>query len=185
LHFYISIYELLKHLEEIYENQNKNQKCRCKYNALRQADKLFNIFYFNFMKLFSYLDYNDCILMNDLQNKINDRLQNALSVCLEDFTSLHCLKIFLQDVNNKQRVNYQLRSQLRTVIITVIIKVTIVSDKCAATSLSVTTLIINYVKSIIFSISESARSSIICYTCKISSHLSKNCSQNKIDTSAS
>jgi len=133
------------------------------------------------MKLFSYLDYDDCILMNDLQNKINNRLQNALSICFEDFASLHRLKIFLQDVNNKQRVNYQLRSQLCTVTV----KVTVVSDKHAATSLSMTTLIINYVKSIFSSISESAKSSIICYTCKISSHLFKNCSQNKINTSAS
>ncbi len=181
LHSYILIYKLLKHLEEIYENQNKNWKCCCKYNALRQADKLFNIFYFNFMKLFSYLDYDDCTLMNDLQNKINNRLQNALSVCLEDFASLHCFKIFLQDVNNKQQVNYQLRSQLRIVTV----KVTVVSDKCAVTSLSVTTSIIDYVKSFLSSISESARSFIICYTCKTSSHLFKNCSQNKINTSAS
>jgi len=108
--------------------------------------------------------------MNDLQNKINNQLQNTLSVCSENFTSLTCLKIFLQDVNNKQRVNYQLRSQLRTVII----KVTVVPDKCVATSLSVTTSIINYVKFIISSISESAKSSIICYTCKIFDHLFKN-----------
>ncbi len=133
------------------------------------------------MKLFSYLDYDDCILINDLQNKINNCLQNALSVCLKDFASLHCLKTFLQDVNNKQWVNYQLRSQLCTVTV----KVTVVSDKCAATSLSMMTSIINYVKSIFSSISESARSSIICYTCKTSSHLFKNCSQNKINTSAS
>jgi len=185
LHFYILIYELLKYLEEIYENQNKNQKCCCKYNTLRQADKLFNVFYFNFMKLFNYLDYDDCTLMNNLQNKINNRLQNALSICFEDFTSLHHLKIFLQDVNNKQWVNYQLRSQLCTVIVTVIIKVIIIFDKRVTTSLSVMTLIINYVKSIIFSIFESARSFIICYTCKISSHLSKNCFQNKINTFAS
>ncbi len=133
------------------------------------------------MKLFSYLDYDDCILMNDLQNKINNHLQNTLSICFEDFASLHCLKIFLQDVNNKQRVNYQLHSQLRTITV----KITVISDKHAATSLSMTTLIINYVKSIFSFISESARSSIICYTCKISSHLFKNCSQNKINTSAS
>ncbi len=133
------------------------------------------------MKLFSYLDYDDHTLMNDLQNKINNRLQNALSVCSENFTLLTRLRIFLQDVNNKQRVSYQLRSQLRTVIV----KVMIVSDKRAATSLSVMTLIINYVKSTFSSTSESARSSIICYTCKISSHLFKNCSQNKINTSAS
>ncbi len=134
------------------------------------------------MKLFSYLDYDDCILMNDLQNKINNRLQNALSVCLEDFASLHCLKIFLQNVNNKQWVNYQLRSQLRTVIV----KVTVVSDKCITTSLSaVMTLIIKYIKLTIFSTSESVKSSIVCYICKISDHLFKNCSQNKINTSTS
>ncbi len=125
------------------------------------------------MKLFSYLEYDDHTLMNDLQNKINNQLQNALSVCSENFTSLTRLRIFLQDVNNKQRVNYQLRSQLRTVIV----KVTVVPDKHAATSLSaVTTSIIEYVKSTIFSTSESVRLSIVCYICKISDHLFKNCS---------
>ncbi len=180
LHSYISIDELFKHLKEIYDELNRNQKYRREYNALRQTDKSFNVFYFDFMKLFSYLDYDDCTLMNDLQNKINNRLQNALSVCSENFTSLTRLRIFLQDVNNKQRVNYQLRSQLRTVIV----KVTIVSDKRVATSLSaVTTSIIKYVKSTIFSTSESVRSFIVCYICKISDHLFKNCSQNKINIS--
>ncbi len=180
-HSYISIDELFEHLKEIYDELNKNRKCCRKYNALRQADKSFNVFYFNFMKLFSYLEYDDYTLMNDLQNKINNRLQNALSVCSKNFTSLTRLKIFLQDVNSKQWVNYQLRSECCTVII----KVTVVPDKCA-TSLSVTTSIINYVKSTIFSISESVRSSIICYICKIFDHLFKNCFQlNKINTSAS
>ncbi len=180
-HSYISINELFEHLKEIYDELNKNWKCRREYNALRQADKSFNVFYFNFMKLFNYLEYDDCILMNDLQDKINNRLQNTLSICSENFTSLTRLKIFLQDVNSKQRVNYQLRSKRCTVIV----KVTVVPDKCA-TSLSVTTLIINYVKSTISSISESARSSIICYICKTLDHLFKNCFQlNKIDTSAS
>ncbi len=181
LNSFISIYKLFDHLNEIYNELNKNQKSWREYNALKQADKFFNIFYFNFMKLFSYLEYNDCTLMNDLQNRINNRLQNTLSVCLKNFTSLIHLRIFLQDVNNKQWVNYQLRSERCTVII----KVTVISDKCIATSLSMTTLIINYVKFIISFIFESARSSIICYTCKTSSHLSKNYSQNKINTSAS
>ncbi len=176
------IYELFDHLKEIYDELNKNRKSRREYNILKQADKSFNVFYFDFMKLFSYLDYDDCTLMNDLQNKINNRLQNALSVCSENFTSLSRLKKFLQDVNNKQRVNYQLRSERRTVIV----KVTVISDKCA-TSLSVMTSIIDYVKFIIFSISEfdRAKSSIICYICKTSSHLFKNCSQNKINISTS
>ncbi len=133
------------------------------------------------MKLFSYLDYDDCTLMNNLQSKINNHLQNTLSVCSKNFTSLTRLRIFLQSVNNKQQVNYQLCNKRYTIII----KVTVISDKCAATSLSMMTLIIDYVKFIISSISKSARSSIICYTYKTSSHLSKNCSQNKINTSAS
>ncbi len=133
------------------------------------------------MKLFNYLKYNDYILMNNLQNKINNCLQNALSVCSKNFTLLTHLRIFLQDVNSKQWVNYQLRSERYIVII----KVTIVSDKYI-TSLSITTLIINYVKLIIFFIFKSARSSIICYICKTIDHLFKNCFQlNKIDTFAS
>jgi len=171
LNSFTLIYKLFNHLKEIYDELNKNWKSQREYNVLRQADKSFNVFYFNFMKLFSYLDYDDCTLMNNLQNKINNHLQNALSICSKNFTLLTRLRIFLQDVNNKQRVNYQLRNERRTVII----KVTVVSDKCIATSLSVMTSVINYVKSIISFISESARSSIICYTCKISSHLSKNC----------
>ncbi len=179
LHSYILIDELFEHLKEIYNDQNKNRKCCCKYNALRQADKLFNVFYFDFMKLFSYLEYDDCILMNDLQNKINNRLQNALSICLKDFITLHCLKSFLQNVNNRQWVNYQLWSERCMIII----KVTVISDKHAATSLSaVMTLIVKYIKLTIFSISESIRLSIVCYICKISDHLFKNCSQNKINT---
>ncbi len=181
LHSYILIYELFEHLKEIYDDQNKNRKCRCKYNALRQAEKSFNVFYFNFMKLFSYLEYNDCILMNDLQNKINNHLQNALSICLKDFITLHRLKSFLQSMNNRQRVNYQLWSERCMIIV----KIIIASEKRATFLSAVTTLIIEYVKSTIFSTSESVRSSIVCYICKISSHLSKNCSQNKIDTSAS
>ncbi len=184
LHLYILINELFKHLKEIYNELNKNQKCRRKYNALRQADKSFNVFYFKFMKLFSYLKYDDCILMNNLQNKINNHLQNTLSICSKNFTSLTHLRIFLQDVNSKQQVNYQLCNERCTIIL----KVTVVSDKHATTLLSaVMTLIIDYVKFIIFSISESdqAKLSIICYICKTSRHLFKNCSQNKINTSAS
>ncbi len=66
LHSYISIYKLFEHLKEIYNELNRNRKCRRKYNTLRQADKSFNVFYFNFMKLFSYLNYDNCTLMNDL-----------------------------------------------------------------------------------------------------------------------
>jgi len=111
LSLYQSLSELLKHLKEIYEDQNLIQKCHHKYVALKQLNKLFSSFYSEFTKIFSFLNYDDITLMNDIQNKINNRLQNALSVCLIKFSSLDKLKIFLQDVNNKQRVNYQLRDE--------------------------------------------------------------------------
>jgi len=109
--FYQSLSELLKHLKEIYEDQNLIRKCRRKYVALKQLNKSFSSFYSEFTRIFSFLNYDDITLMNDIQNKINNRLQNALSVCSLEFSSLDKLKIFLQDVNNKQRVNYQLRDE--------------------------------------------------------------------------
>jgi len=67
----------------------------------------------------------------------------------------------------------------------IIIKVIVASEKRATSLSAVMTSIIKYVKSTIFSTSKSVKSSIVCYICKISDHLFKNCSQNKINTSAS
>ncbi len=84
-------------------------------------------------------------------------------ICFEDFTSLNYLKIFLQNVNSKQRANYQLCTERCT--ITTIIKVIIASEK-RVISLSVSTLIVDYIKLIIAFALKSARSFIVCYTCK-------------------
>jgi len=179
--FYQSLSELLKHLKEIYEDQNLIRKCRREYVALKQLNKPFSSFYSEFTRIFSFLNYDDVILMNDIQNKINNRLQNALSVCLIEFSSLDKLKTFLQDVNNKQRVNYQLRSEQRTV------KSIAASEKrFVSSSTSASTPTTSYVRLATFSTPESERSrmSITCFNCKVSSHLSKNCSHLKASTSA-
>jgi len=181
LSFYQSLSELLKHLKEIYEDQNLIRKCRREYVALKQLNKLFSSFYSEFTRIFSFLNYDDVTLMNDIQDKINNRLQNALSVCFIEFSSLDKLKTFLQDVNNKQRVNYQLRDEQRTV------KSIAASEKrfvSSLTSASISTT--SYVRFATFSTPESERSrmSIICFNCKVSSHLSKDCSHLKASTSA-
>ncbi len=108
---YQSLSKLLKHLKEIYEDQNLIWKYHCKYIVLKQLNKLFSSFYSEFTRIFSFLNYNDVTLMNNIQNKINNCLQNALSICLIKFSLLDKFKIFLQDVNNKQQVNYQLRDE--------------------------------------------------------------------------
>jgi len=180
--FYQSLSELLKHLKEIYEDQNLIRKCRREYVALKQLNKLFSSFYSEFTRIFSFLNYDDVILMNDIQNKINNRLQNALSVCLIEFSSLDKLKIFLQDVNNKQRVNYQLRDEQRTVKSIAASKKRFVSSSTSASILTT-----SYVRLATFFTLESewSRMSIICFNCKVSSHLSKNCSHLKTSTSTS
>ncbi len=170
---YQSLSELLKHLKEIYEDQNLIRKCRREYVALKQLNKLFSSFYSEFTRIFSFLNYDNVILMNDIQNKINNRLQNALSVCLIEFSSLDKLKTFLQDVNNKQRVNYQLRGEQRTVK-----SITASEKRFVSSSTSASASTTSYVQLATFFILESERSrmSIICFNCKVSSHLSKNCS---------
>ncbi len=179
---YQSLSELLKHLKEIYEDQNLIQKCCCKYVALKQLNKLFSSFYSEFTRIFSFLNYDNVTLMNDIQNKINNHLQNALSVCLIKFSSLDKLKIFLQDVNNKQQVNYQLRDEQWTVKSIVTSKKHFVSSLTSASALTT-----SYVQLTTFFTLESewSRMLIICFNCKVSSHLSKNCSQLKTSTSTS
>ncbi len=174
--------ELLKHLKEIYEDQNLIQKCHCKYIALKQLKKLFSSFYLEFTKIFSFLNYDDVTLMNNIQNKINNCLQNALSICLIKFNLLDKFKIFLQDVNKKQQVNYQLRDKQWTV------KLIAASKKCfVSSSISTSVSTTNYVQFTTFFILESewSRMSIICFNCKVLNHLSKNCSQLKTSTSTS
>jgi len=180
--FYQSLSKLLKHLKEIYEDQNLIRKCYYKYVALKQLNKLFSFFYSEFTRIFSFLNYDDITLMNNIQNKINNCLQNVLSVCLIKFSSLDKLKIFLQNVNNKQQVNYQLRDEQQTVK-----SITASKKRFVSSSTSTSVLITSYVQLVTFFIlkSEWSRMSIICFNCKVSSHLSKNCSQLKTSTSTS
>jgi len=177
---YQSLSELLKHLKEIYEDQNLIWKYHHEYVALKQLNKFFSSFYSEFTRIFSFLNYDDITLMNNIQNKINNHLQNVLSVCLIKFSSLDKLKIFLQDVNNKQQVNYQLHDEQWTVKLIAALKKRFVS---LLTSASVSTT--NYVQLTTFFILESewSRMSIICFNCKVLSHLSKNCFQLKTSTS--
>ncbi len=179
---YQSLSELLKHLKEIYEDQNLIWKYHHEYVALKQLNKSFSSFYSEFTRIFSFLNYDNITLINDIQNKINNHLQNVLSVCLIEFNSLDKLKIFLQDVNNKQRVNYQLHDEQWTVKSIAASKKRFVSSSTSASVLTT-----SYVQLATFFTLESewSRMSIICFNCKASSHLSKNCSQLKTSTSTS
>jgi len=178
---YQSLSELLKHLKGIYEDQDLIRKCRREYVALKQLNKPFSFFYSEFTRIFSFLNYDDTILMNDIQDKINNRLQDALSVCPIEFSSLDKLKTFLQDVNNKQRANYQLRDEQWTVK-----SIAAPEKRFVPSSTSASVPATSYVRLATFSTPEPERPrmSIICFNCKVPDHLSKDCSQLKASTSA-
>ncbi len=63
---YHSLSKLLKHLKEIYEDQNLIWKCCHEYVALKQLNKLFSSFYSEFIRIFSFLNYDNITLMNDI-----------------------------------------------------------------------------------------------------------------------
>ncbi len=178
---YQSLSELLKHLEGIYEDQDLIRKCRREYVALKQLNKPFSSFYSEFTRIFSFLNYDDTTLMDDIQDKINNRLQDALSVCPIEFSSLDKLKTFLQGVDNKQRANYQLRGEQRTV------KPVAASEKrFVPSSTPASAPATSYVRPATFSTPEPERPRmpITCFNCKASGHLSKDCPQLKASTSA-
>jgi len=178
---YQSLSELLKHLKEIYEDQDLIRKCRREYVALKQLNKPFSSFYSEFTRISSFLNYDDTTLMDDIQDKINNRLQDALSVCPIEFSSLDKLKTFLQGVDNKQRANYQLRGEQRTV------KPVAASEKrFVPSSTPASASATSYVRPATFSTPEPERPRmpITCFNCKAPGHLSKDCPQLKASTPA-
>ena len=71
---------------------------------LKQSKKQsFNVFYSEFRKQVSYLDYDEKTLMNDLREKVMLRLKKALSNTTTRFNIIAELKDHLQTVNNQQR----------------------------------------------------------------------------------
>lgn len=159
----------------------ENEKCRREYNALKQINKPFSSFYSEFTKLSSSLGYDDQTLIDDLQDKINSRLQDALSVCPVEFTSLDELKTFLQRVDNKQRANYQLRGEQRTV------KPAAASvPEKRFTPLAAPTPAVSHARPTNFSTPEPDRPRvpITCFNCKAPGHLFKDCPQLKASTPA-
>jgi len=131
------------------------------------------------MRIFSFLPYDEPTLIDDLQNKLNNRLQNALNTCLIEFKSLDKLKIYLQRVNNKQRATYQQRGEQRTVKPMAVSKKRFVPFYISASAAS-------YVRLATLSGLEPDRfrMSITYFICKVPDHLFKDCSQLKADTSA-
>lgn len=180
---YSTLAELLDELKGIYGDPDQKSKCRREYNALKQINKPFSPFFAEFKQLASFLNYPEDVLMDDLKDKINNRLQDALSICPIKFYMLQDLKDYLQQVDNNQRANYHLRSEQRTA------KPMAVSEKRSTPSALVPALVpaaTGFARptSSASPVPDRPRTPVTCYNCKTPGHLTKDCPQPRAATPA-
>ena len=69
---------ILKALQSIYEDQNKERTAYREFNKLFQRIKFFQLFYAEFWRLAAVLHYEEMHLINDLWDKISYVMQNQI-----------------------------------------------------------------------------------------------------------
>ncbi len=72
---YLTVNELLEKLAQSFHDSDKKDNYRRKYINLIQESKKFSDFFNQFQRLYIYLKYQKNVLVVDLKNKINPRLQ--------------------------------------------------------------------------------------------------------------
>ena len=104
---YTSINQLLKHLTDIYEDQNVKMTAHNTYKNLQiRITELFIIFYSNFTQIINVLLYNEHTLINNLKNRLIQYFQNALTLCEAEFKDIILLKVYLQWTDKTQHSLY-------------------------------------------------------------------------------
>ena len=103
---YFQIFDqVLQVLRNIYEKKNFKNNLRQTYIALNQKrDDPFVVFFSKFEKLNNILQYLKIMLINDFKNKILSRLRETLIIRQIQYISLFDMKIYLQNLNNNQRI---------------------------------------------------------------------------------
>ena len=69
---------ILKALQSIYGDQNKERTAYKEFNKLFQRIRLFQLFYVKFWRLAAVLHYEEMHLIDDLQDKISYVMQNQI-----------------------------------------------------------------------------------------------------------
>ncbi len=77
INLYKTVKEVLKELADMFDDPDKEENVRRKYEELTQRIKKFSEFFAEFQQLSTYLEYNDKQLLSDLKKKINPRLRLA------------------------------------------------------------------------------------------------------------
>ncbi|SLM36047.1 Retrotransposon gag domain [Lasallia pustulata] len=111
---YTSVNELLEHLAGIYEDQDVKLTAQNAYKNLRMGTtESFATFYSNFARITSMLPYDEHTLMDDLKDRLVQRLQDALALCGADFEDMTSLKAYLQQTDKAQHSLYLQRQNDR------------------------------------------------------------------------
>ncbi len=110
--FYLTVNELLEKLAQSFHDSDKKDNYRRKYTNLIQESKKFNDFFNQFQWLYIYLKYQKNVLVIDLKNKINSRLQIFWTAQMKSLIKLSDIQNYLIHLNNKHRAVQEIKNKL-------------------------------------------------------------------------
>ncbi len=103
INLYKTVKKVLKELVNMFDDLNKEENVRRKYEELTQKIKKFSKFFAEFQQLFIYLKYNDKQLLSDLKKKINSRLR-LIWANQSELRFIQKIWLFLIHFDNEVRV---------------------------------------------------------------------------------
>ncbi len=111
---YTSSQDILKHLQEIYEDGNREESATISHRALTQVNnQTFQEFYHEFVRLGEIIGATNQQLRTDLKQKVVPRLRSAIHIH-DPFTDLRSLKNYLKHVDLSQRADFEEKAAVRT-----------------------------------------------------------------------
>ena len=110
---FINPEEVLSTLSDIIGNPNKKDDIRCSFKTLRQkATDTFATFFSQFCIYTNYLKLDKETIIDELKDKVNLRLQDAIAATPYDFRTLKELSDLYQRVDNQQRYISEKRKRI-------------------------------------------------------------------------
>ncbi len=109
---YLTVNELLEKLAQSFHDSDKKDNYRREYINLIQESKKFSDFFNQFQRLYIYLKYQKNVLVIDLKNKINSRLQIFWTAQMKLLIKLSDIQNYLIRLNNEHRAVREIKNKL-------------------------------------------------------------------------
>ena len=114
---FLTAEEVLKALEDVYGDKNRQNTARSEFRKLLQGKQEFQLFYAQFRRLAAVLKYDEITLIDELREKVNYQIQDALVGRRYDTlneTAQQCALIDMDVQKKLLRMNKTRTSQNRT-----------------------------------------------------------------------